>query len=87
MSGHCASDVSQGYRTGSRNVARNVAKSIEEMSSKKPHGLKSFERPVLHKEIAIDTSAILQKQNIAFVVVCAGEFRSQVDFVNTSSKH
>lgn len=66
---------------------RNVAKNIEEMSLEKPHSPNNFKRPVLHEGLAIDTSTMIQQRNIFFVVVCAGEWRSQVDFVNTSSKH
>lgn len=76
MNGYCAYDVSQGYQREPRNVARNVARYVEEMSSEKPHGPKNFKRPVFHAQLAIDTSAIVQQQNVAFVEVCASELRS-----------
>ena len=51
----------KGTKRGTRNVARNV----EEGGSEKPHDLKTFNRPVFHKEFAIGTSATIQQRNNA----------------------
>lgn len=70
-------------KRGPRNVGRNVGRNVKQINSEKPHGPKSSERPLLH---AIDTSAVIKKENTVFVVVCAGELKSQVDFVNTPTR-